>query len=40
MVETAAITVTSDSALKALKVSFTTLISRGGVWGFGGVVSG
>jgi len=40
MVEITAITVTSDSALKAPKASFTTLIGWGGVRGLKGVVSG
>jgi len=40
IVEIVAIAITSDSTLKALKVSFTTLISGGGVWGLKGVVSG
>jgi len=40
MVKIAAIIIISNSAFKALKVSFTTLINKGGVWGFRGVVNG
>ena len=40
MVEITAIIITSDSALKVPKASLTTLISRGGAWGLGGVASG
>ena len=40
MVEIAAIVITSDGALKALKASLTTLIGGGGVWGLRGAVSG
>jgi len=39
IVETAVITITSNSALKTLKASLTTLISGGRVWGLKGVVS-
>jgi len=39
IVKIAAIVITSDSALKALKVSLTTLISKGGVWGLRGAAS-
>jgi len=40
MVKIVAIVITSNNALKAPKVSLTTLISGGGVWGLKGVVSG
>ena len=40
IVKIIAIVITSNNALKALKVGLTTLINKGGVWGFKDVVSG
>ena len=40
IIEIAAIIITSDSALKALKASLTTLINKGKARGLKGVVNG